>query len=167
MERVGAAHRLGAAILDGLFLLIITGISIVIFAVSGGARLAMQAQSALGVPVSISTLASEELWDQYEARAEQTIREIETRYANEFTEQQAHELLVAVGDAMEGYFLPRNLSVQYFLNLDADQLNRVIDTAFDAAVASGVQDVDPATIELQGERVIVDREPSSRRQVGR
>ena len=147
MERAGAGRRLGAAILDGLFLVILTGISIVVFAVAGGTRLALQAQSALGVPVNMSTLASEELWDKYEARAEETVREIERRYSNEFSEEQAQELADAVGHAMEQYFLPEQFSVQYFLELDADQLDRMIDSAFDAAVASGVKDVDPATLE--------------------
>ena len=48
MERVGVSRRLPAAILDGLFILILIVIGLTIYAAVGGARLGLQAQQALG-----------------------------------------------------------------------------------------------------------------------
>jgi uncharacterized RDD family membrane protein YckC len=146
MERVGLPRRFGAALLDGFFLLVIIGIAVAVFGFVGGSRLALSAQEALGVPVNMSTLTSDTVWNQYEARAEEIMRRMERTYANEFTEEQARQLGNAVETAMGEYFLPEQLSVQYFLKLDERQLEEVIDTAFDAAVRSGVQDVDEATL---------------------
>jgi uncharacterized RDD family membrane protein YckC len=146
MERSGAGRRIPAALLDGVFLLIIVLATIAIYAAVGGTKLASQAQEALGVDVSLSTVASEELWNSYERRAEETIAEFERTYSDAFTEEQARRLGTAVESAMKDYFLPEQLSVRYFLELDEEKLDEMIETAFDAAIEASDDEIDEATL---------------------
>lgn len=158
MERVGFGRRFAAAILDGIFLFILVTIGVVIYAAVGGSRLALDAQRALGVPVTWNSVASEELWMQYERRAEEMVAGMERRVREEFTDEQAEFIGRTLAESFERYFVPERFSLQFFLNLDEDQLDRMVDGAFDSVLAAGRSDIDAAEVnELRREvKVMMD-----------
>ena len=146
MERAGVSRRLPAAILDGLFILILIGIGLTIYAAVGGARLGLQAQQALGIPVTWNSLASEDAWRQYERRSEEMVKDIERMIREEFTDEQAQFIGRTLSDSMEDYFAPDRLSVQFFLDLDEEDLNVLVDEAFDTVIAAGRADISAAKV---------------------
>ena len=146
MERVGVSRRLPAAILDGLFVLILIGIGVTIYAAVGGARLGLQAQNALGIPVTWNNLASEDVWQQYGRRAEEMGRDIERMIREEFTDEQAEFIGQTLNDSIEGYFTPEKLSVQFFLDLDENELDQLVDQAFDSVIAAERADISAAKV---------------------
>ena len=77
MERAGFGRRLPAIILDSLFLIILMGVAMTIYAVIGGTRLGVEAQSALGVDLSWRNLRSQEVWIQYGRRVEEMALDLE------------------------------------------------------------------------------------------
>jgi uncharacterized RDD family membrane protein YckC len=141
MERIGVSRRLPAAILDGIFILILIGIGVTMFGAIGGARLGLQAQQALGIPVSWNTLASEDMWLQYERRSEDLVRNIESIIQKEFTDEQAQFIGRTLSDSMKEYFAPDQLSVQFFLDIDEGDLDVLVDEAFDSVLNSGRSDI--------------------------
>ena len=106
----------------------------------------MQAQQALGYPVSWKSLTSDDLWQQYGRRSEEMVRDIEELILEEFTPGQAEFIGRTLGDSMERYFLPDQLSVQFFLDLDEDDLNALVDEGFDSVIAAGRSDIGEADV---------------------
>ena len=141
VERVGAARRLPAAILDGFFMLILVVAGVTIYSVVGGAQLGMHAQQALGVPVTWNNIASDKLWEQYGRRSEEMARDIERIVLVDFTAEQAEFVGRTLSDSMEEYFAPDRLSLRFFLDLDESELDALVDEAFDAVVAAGRSDI--------------------------
>jgi len=146
MDRVGVPRRLPAAILDGLFVLILIGIGVTIYAAVGGARLGLQAQNALGVPVTWNNLVSEDVWQQYGRRAEEMGRDIERMIREEFTDEQAEFIGQTLNESIDGYFTPDKLSVQFFLDLDENDLDQMVDEAFDSVIAAERADISAAKV---------------------
>ena len=146
MERSGFGGRFVAAILDGFFLVILVGAAMVIYGTVGGSRLAMDAQRALGVPVTWSTITSERMWSQYEIRTEEMVDRIEAQIQEDFTDEQAEFIGRTLADSVERYFTPEEFSLEFFMNLDEDRLDQIVDNGFDAVLAANRSDIDPADV---------------------
>ncbi|MEE8441743.1 MAG: RDD family protein [Spirochaetia bacterium] len=153
MERVGVSRRLPAAILDGLFILILAGIGATIYATVGGARLALQAQKALGIPMTWNNLVSEDLWRQYGRRFEEMTGDIERMIQEDFTDEQTEFIGRTLSDSLEDHFAPDRLSVQFLLDLDEDDLNELVDEAFDSVIAAERADISAAKVNLLRDEV--------------
>jgi uncharacterized RDD family membrane protein YckC len=152
MERVGFGKRFPTAILDGIFLVVLIAIGMTVFATVGGARLLLDAQRALGAELTWNSVATEQFWDRYEARSEELVRDIERQISEDFTDEQADFIGRTLGEYMESYFVPENLSLQFFLDIDEEYLDRMVDEAFDEVIAAGRSDISAADVNaLRGE----------------
>jgi uncharacterized RDD family membrane protein YckC len=146
MERAGFGRRLGSAILDGIILSFIVTVAIVVYAAVGGTRLAFQASEALGVPVNMRTIGSEQVWEEFGREAESMVTELERQFQDDFTPEQAEFMSNVVEDAMADYFRPERISLDYVMNLGPSAVDDAIDTAFDAIIAADREDLDPAKV---------------------
>lgn len=159
MERIGLGRRLPATLLDGFFLSIIITIAIVIYSLVAGTGLALKARDSLGVPVNFSNVTSDEVWAEFERESERMIEELEARVRTTFTDEQADFVARTMGNRMEEYFTPENLTAECILTLDARVIDDMIDEAFDAVIAAERQDISTAEInELRADvKELVDR----------
>ena len=155
MERIGFGRRLSAAILDGIFLFFLVIAGVAIYAAVGGSRLALDAQNALGVPITWNSMASEELWSQYERRTEEMVARIESQIREDFTDEQAEFIGRTLADSFELYFVPERFSLDFFLSIDDDKLDQMVDEAFDSVLAAGRSDIDPDKVNALRQQVKV------------
>ncbi|MFP4112833.1 MAG: RDD family protein [Spirochaetota bacterium] len=159
MERAGIGRRLPAAVLDGLFLSILIALALFVYSIAGGLKIAVQLQESVGMPITPSTIASEEVWEQFEAETQAMFAELEQQIEEDFTDEQAEFIARTMADTAEGYFDPEDLSLEFILSLDAGVLNDVIDESFDAVIAADRPDIDAAEVnELRAEvKQVMDR----------
>ena len=136
MERVGIGRRLPAALLDGLLLSVIITLAVITYSIAGGARLAMEARQTLGVPLTFSTIGSDELWDEFEREAEQMVGELQQEIESTFTDEEAEFIARTMADTVERYVQPENISLDFVLGLDANILEEIVDESFDAVIAA-------------------------------
>jgi uncharacterized RDD family membrane protein YckC len=136
MERAGLGRRLPAIILDALFVGILISIAMFVYSVAGGARLAVRASESLGVPVTFSTMASDQVWDELEREAEQMIRDLERQVRRDFTDEEADFIGRTMADTMEDYIDPETIDLEFVLQLDARVIDEMIDESFDAVIAA-------------------------------
>lgn len=146
MERTGLGKRLPALILDSLFLVVLIGIAVTTYAAVGGAKLGMEAQNALGVEVTWRSMFSDQVWTQYGRRIEDVALDLAKQAEKDFTPDQIDFLLDTFNDSAKDRFMPTDLSLRFFLDLDEKELNRMVDDAFDAVIEADRADIDPAKV---------------------
>lgn len=159
MERIGAGRRLAAAIFDWIIvsILIVAGISI--FVTARGTELGLEAQRAIGMPVTLSTVASGQAWDEYGRRAEDMVAEIERMVENDFTQDQLDAMGKILEDHWEGKlpvdgrFTRDSIPFDFILSMDENSLNEAIDESFDAILAAGNPDLPADRINALREEV--------------
>ena len=159
MERVGLGRRLPAALLDGIVVGVLILLTMGIYGAVGGARLAVDASSALGVPVTFSSVQSEEVWTQFGREADEMINAFGEQFEEDFTPEQAEFMGEIVEDAFVDYLSPEQISLEFVMSLDGSFVDDAIDTAFDAVIAADRADLSPDKVnELREEvKVLADR----------
>ncbi|MFW5684020.1 MAG: RDD family protein [Spirochaetota bacterium] len=152
-------RRLPALLLDWLFLGIIIGAAVLVYSLAGGARLAPLARDTLGVPLTYSTIQSQEAWNEFEREVELMAAELEQQVREDFTDEQADFIARTMADAVESYFVPERISPQFVLQLDANLLDDIVDEAFDAVIVADRPDISAAEVnELRAEvKMVMDR----------
>lgn len=146
MQRAGVGRRLPAVILDVIFAFLFSLIAVVLYAAVGGAQLGLQVQRAIGVEVGWISAFNEDVYEQYEARAEQMAVEMEQLFRASFTDEQAAFIGDQMEEALGDYFIPDEFSLRYFMQIDEQEIYRVIDAGFDRVIAAEREDIDPAVV---------------------
>ncbi len=147
MERIGFGSRIGAFVIDTAIVSVLIAGLLTAYAVIGGTRLAMEAQQALGVDVSLVSLGDERVWREYGMLAEESAEELARLVAERFTDEQTEYIVRTMARSIERYFDPRRITVDFLLAIDADVIDRIVDDAFDAVIADGRADIDPAAVQ--------------------
>ena len=152
MERIGASRRLPAAIFDWIIvsILIVAGISI--YATVRGTALGVEAQRAMGIPVSMNSVFSGDAWDEYGRRSEDMVAEVERMLQEDFTEEQLRYMGEVLEEHWEGK-LPidgritrDDVPIDFLLDMDEQSLNEAVDESFDVIIAAGRADIPPAKV---------------------
>lgn len=141
MERVGIERRLPAALLDAIFLGIIVGIVITAVAAIGGTRLAFDVSEELGVPLSVDSFNSDEIWEEFGLEVEAMANDLEAQFRDDFTPEQAEFMSDVMEQTFADSFNPDQFTLQFLLNLDAQLLDDLVDRGFDAVIAAEREDI--------------------------
>lgn len=153
MERAGINRRLPAFIFDVIFAVIFAVIAVAVYAAVGGAQLGLRVHDALGIEMQWSSAFDEQVYEQYELRAEDMIAEIETEIRADFTDEQAEFIANELGESISSYFVPDQFSLRYFLDIDENDIDEAIDRAFDDVIAAERADISAADVNELRDRV--------------
>jgi len=100
-----------------------------------------------------SAAFDEDVYRQYELRAEELVEELEAEIDARFTPRQADFIADKLAESLEQYFVPEVFTLRYFLDLDEDDIYLAIDRAFDNVIAAERADIDPNDVNEVREQV--------------
>ncbi len=141
MERVGIGRRLPAALLDGIAIGILILISLGIYVAVGGTRLMLAASDAIGIPVNLNNVQSDEVWTEFARESELMVEQLSEQFEDDFTQEQAEFMGEILEQTFTGYVTPDQLSLEFIMGLDSNFVDDAIDTGFDAVIAADREDI--------------------------